>query len=253
MDNFFRKNILFILLISFYPKAQNYQAEYTYGYKNFLANKAYDFNSVVYFNSQNQQKVYTVYYGLTDENTRIIDKNKEGIQGTRSKLKPQFIMLSDQKNNALIKDVIEQKEYILKDDISPMKWTFHKENKKVGDKILSKATTSFRGRQYTAWYDPAFKTHIAPWKFNSLPGLVYEIQDDLNQVSWQLKAIKETKEPIENPFSDDMKESAIPYTQYPELRYGLSERMKELIKNNPDNTMVEQERNGLETKFEWEK
>ncbi len=36
------------------------------------------------------------------------------------------------------------------------------------------------------------------------------------------------------------------------LRYGLSPELKLMLSANPDNKMTEQERNGLEIKFEWE-
>jgi GLPGLI family protein len=217
-----------------------------------MSNKAYDFRSIVYFDSNKQEKMYTVFYGLSDKNTKIINQKIQGIPGARSQLKPQYLMFSDNKNQMFIRDVIEQKEYILKDNIPEMKWELQKDKKKIGNKELSKAYTEFRGRKYTVWYDPDFKISIAPWKFNGLPGLVYKIHDDLDQISWELTTIKETSEPLENPFSEAMKKEAISYKNYPKLRYGLSERMKKLLKNNPDNKMVEQERNGLEIKFEWE-
>ncbi|MBP1638325.1 MAG: hypothetical protein H6Q18_1114 [Bacteroidetes bacterium] len=44
------------------------------------------------------------------------------------------------------------------------------------------ATTTFRGRNYTAWYAPEISISDGPWKFWGLPGLILKISDN-NQIT----------------------------------------------------------------------
>lgn len=68
--------------------------------------------------------------------------------------------------------------------------------KSVNDVKLQKATTTFRGRNYTAWCDLNTPISQGPWKFNNLPGLVYEISDDALDFNyeWHLIKVSEAKE-----------------------------------------------------------
>lgn len=52
-----------------------------------------------------------------------------------------------------------------------------------GDTIIaghkcSRATTTFRGRNWTAWYAIDLPIHSGPWKLNGLPGLILYAADD---------------------------------------------------------------------------
>lgn len=57
-----------------------------------------------------------------------------------------------------------------------------------------KATCSFRGRNYIAWFTPGIPVSNGPWKFSGLPGLIVKIQDDANHYNWELVGIKSVKE-----------------------------------------------------------
>lgn len=61
-------------------------------------------------------------------------------------------------------------------------WTLHPDQKLVGNYICQKATTRFRGRDYTAWFSPDIPLSFGPWKLNGLPGLILEVSDATHQV-----------------------------------------------------------------------
>lgn len=69
-------------------------------------------------------------------------------------------------------------------------WKITSESKRIGTFIVKKATTSFRGRNYTAWFTPEIPVGIGPWKFHGLPGLILEIQDDEKGVQFLFSSIK---------------------------------------------------------------
>lgn len=42
---------------------------------------------------------------------------------------------------------------------------------------MSKATCTFRGREYTAWFCVDIPISNGPWKFGGLPGLILKVYD----------------------------------------------------------------------------
>ena len=59
--------------------------------------------------------------------------------------------------------------------------------------VCKKATTSFRGRNYTAWYAPKIAHSDGPWKFRGLPGLILKVTDEKNEYSFECVAIEKSK------------------------------------------------------------
>lgn len=56
-------------------------------------------------------------------------------------------------------------------------WQIHPETKMIEGYETQKATTSFAGRKYVAWFTPEVPLPEGPYKFNGLPGLILEIAD----------------------------------------------------------------------------
>ena len=52
------------------------------------------------------------------------------------------------------------------------------------------ATTSFRGRNYRAWFAPDIPVDNGPWKLRGLPGLILKATDDKNEVSFECISIE---------------------------------------------------------------
>ena len=65
-----------------------------------------------------------------------------------------------------------------------------KETKKIGKFVCKKATTTFRGRNYTAWFTNEIPLPYGPWKLNGLPGLILEAYDSNKFVYWYSKNIE---------------------------------------------------------------
>lgn len=58
-----------------------------------------------------------------------------------------------------------------------LEWEILPETKRIKDYKVQKATTSFSGRKYVAWFTPEIPIAEGPYKFNGLPGLILEIAD----------------------------------------------------------------------------
>lgn len=76
-------------------------------------------------------------------------------------------------------------------EVAPkMNWKIEKETKKIGQFNCKKATTYFRGRNYTAWFSPEIAVPFGPWKLNGLPGLILEAYDRNKFISWYFKSVE---------------------------------------------------------------
>tara|TARA_R110000822_G_scaffold62377_6_gene153853 strand:+ start:1235 stop:2008 length:774 start_codon:yes stop_codon:yes gene_type:complete len=86
--------------------------------------------------------------------------------------------------------------------IDSLKWTLNDEKKDIIGYSCQKATTSFAGRNYTAWFAVDIPISDGPYKFNGLPGLIFTIYDTKKQYSFEITSIKntnaffDTKDPI---------------------------------------------------------
>jgi GLPGLI family protein len=113
-------------------------------------------------------------------------------------------MFLDKKNNKLFTKSING--YYLFEKIPEMKWILMKEIKMFNKIECNKAMTNFRGRTYTAWYEPSIPNSFGPWKLNGLPGLILEATDDSKNVVFKLNKIKIPKKEIVNFMNPALKQ-----------------------------------------------
>lgn len=140
-------------------------------------------------------------------------------------------------NYTLINDVFV---YNIENKIN---WNLNKEIKKFENYTLQKATASFGGRQWIAWFCKEVNIPEGPYKFRDLPGLIFQIYDDKNTFVFTLiksfklnstyktrfiesfygqKPIKTTKENIDKMLMNEYRD---PYHE-----------TREEFKKNPGNT-----------------
>lgn len=77
------------------------------------------------------------------------------------------------------------------------KWKLHNEYKEIDSMKCQKATTHFRGRDYTAWYSQEVAVAEGPYKFKNLPGLVIELSSDDGDYHYSLNMLKKNDEEID--------------------------------------------------------
>lgn len=88
----------------------------------------------------------------------------------------------------------ESKTYI--DSLHPYNWQLTNEKRILESRTLKKATMSFRGRNYIAWYDESIPLSNGPWKFGGLPGLIIEIFDESFEVYWRLIRLENSEDKL---------------------------------------------------------
>jgi GLPGLI family protein len=89
------------------------------------------------------------------------------------------------------------KEYIYDEPLPVINWTITPETKNIQELSCQKATASFRGRDYEAWFCSQIPYSDGPWKLNGLPGLILEAYDTKQEVVFRFAGLENvTSEPI---------------------------------------------------------
>ncbi|UOE39284.1 GLPGLI family protein [Chryseobacterium oryzae] len=92
-------------------------------------------------------------------------------------------------------------------------WKLSEEKKTVKDLTLQKATTTWGGRNWVAWFAPQIPFNEGPYKFHGLPGLIVELYDDNNNYRFELVKNQKLKQSYLNQFMDYFMQSAVPVNE----------------------------------------
>lgn len=143
-----------------------------------------------------------------------------------------------------------------------MKWDIKDSTKTISNYKCQKATTNFRGREYTAWFTPELPIKVGPWKFNNLPGAILQVYDQSKRYSWNAEKISQSEDAEQLPDFKGLK------------KYSIKDYVSENIRLKKENEKNRLERSlrrkygneadihiniedikvtgGLELKYEWE-
>lgn len=101
-----------------------------------------------------------------------------------------FLVKDNERRFLFYNRIINGKYFFIKDSLNTMKWNLGKDEKTILGYKCHSATTSFRGRDYVAYYSSAIPIPDGPFKFGGLPGLILEIKS--NDQEFSFTAIKIT-------------------------------------------------------------
>lgn len=87
--------------------------------------------------------------------------------------------------------------YLYQDSDMPINWDITDEAKEIGSYTVQKATTSFGGRDFEAWFTQEVPIIDGPYVFGGLPGLIIELYDTDKDYHFNLASITPLKEPYE--------------------------------------------------------
>jgi len=80
------------------------------------------------------------------------------------------------------------------EDIPIPEWTLCEETDTIINYLCQKATCSFRGRNFVAWFTPDVPINNGPWKFGGLPGLILKVYDLDSQYIFECVKIENIKQ-----------------------------------------------------------
>jgi GLPGLI family protein len=116
--------------------------------------------------------------------------------------------------------------YLIEESLPVINWKISKDTASFSGLHCQKATTHFKGRDYTAWFCPDIPSQSGPWKLSGLPGLILEAYDTKKQIVFKFDGIEDV--------SKMEAASALPVAQKQPSNEGNSTR--QLIATEIDNS-----------------
>lgn len=108
-----------------------------------------------------------------------------------------YVVLKDtQKGEIEFTDNVGGDHYKYIEKIPHFQWKILDDKKKIWEFQCQKATCTFRGRQYEAWFTTDLPINNGPWKFQGLPGLILEIYDVNKEYSFVYVGHKQSNSDI---------------------------------------------------------
>lgn len=90
---------------------------------------------------------------------------------------------------------ISMDQYKVKEDKKP-EWKILPEKQKIGEYNAQKATTSYGGREWIAWFSTDIPFQDGPYKFYGLPGLIVKLEDTTGSHMMTLVGNKKMAAPV---------------------------------------------------------
>ncbi|WP_310990955.1 GLPGLI family protein [Aequorivita marina] len=139
----------------------------------------------------------------------------------RKKTKISYIIYKTPEETLVLDKIFTDK--FTYEDNEKMKWKLSNETKHIGNYLCQRATTTYGGRDYTAWYTSEVPISDGPYKFKGLPGLILEIQDSRKQYVFEFLTLEKS----DDKFTFDR--NNIPETTKEEFYKGLNNFKRDII------------------------
>lgn len=185
----------------------------------FVGNK---YSSFLDYNSFRKDSLYNSLIKSGKDVTSVIGQVMP--IGRLIRFKPIIIKNYPSKNNCTFQEMITSRaNYRYTDSNIKIEWQLSSEEKQIENYICKKATCTYRGRNYIAWYSPDVVLSEGPYVFTGLPGLIFKLYDDKGHYTFSLNGLEQVKgyNPIYLP-SDNIVNST-------------REEVRKIIKNLKDN------------------
>lgn len=98
-------------------------------------------------------------------------------------------------NQVTYADAIANKKYRYDEQPDAVRWRTAPETQSVAGYRCQRATTSFRGRDYVAWFTRQIPVSDGPYKFSGLPGLIVALQDTRGHYRFDMVQLRERAAP----------------------------------------------------------
>jgi GLPGLI family protein len=103
--------------------------------------------------------------------------------------KSNFIFKNFASKQLVVGDNVQRNYCLVNDTLSNFKWKVTNQTRTILNYNCVKATTTFRGRSYEAWFTDDIAITNGPWKFCGLPGLIVTVNDTEGVYKYELTGI----------------------------------------------------------------
>ena len=139
----------------------------------------------------------------------------------------------------LIRGFNKNEFYEIQESAPTVNWKITDEKKEIDQYECSKATCSFRGRNYIAWFTTTIQTSFGPLKLHGLPGLIIELSDEKKEVMIQARIVKKEEHLVKN---EPLDVKTITHSEYKKLSVEGIKKIEEMA-----NHIVSKSGRGIKT------
>jgi GLPGLI family protein len=107
--------------------------------------------------------------------------------------------------NLTITDAVMMDVYSYTEPANQMEWEILPDTQTLLSYSCQKAKTTFRGREFEAWFAFDIPINEGPWKFSGLPGLILKVADSRGHYVFECIGLEQTHTPIEFADRDYLK------------------------------------------------
>ncbi|MBM7417767.1 MULTISPECIES: GLPGLI family protein [Chryseobacterium] len=127
---------------------------------------------------------------LTEKYTKLSSLGSAEINSLMHlKSRTEKVIIKNFIDNTVIVQNKYRKKYQYEESLPKIAWNLEDDSKMILGYKCKKATSTFRGRDYIAWFAPEIVLNDGPDLFNGLPGLILEISDKENNFHFEAVAI----------------------------------------------------------------
>ena len=109
-------------------------------------------------------------------------------------------------NQVKVVGQVLKEAYLYEEPAVPLNWQIVDQTKEYFGYTVQKATTSFAGRDYVAWFAVEIPINDGPYVFYGLPGLIVELYDTEEHYYFGLLKLEKLSEPKTWEIADNVKE-----------------------------------------------
>lgn len=240
--------LILSLQVVFYSNAQPSKVSYVnYTYFDYLLNA--EFSTHLVFNNKTSSYHMDLIKGRKAVNT--LSNGRILIGGVDDK----YVFKNKTSNKLVSVESFESDNLFgVSEDLPKFDWKLQNSFKNINNYKCQLATTTFRGRDYEAWFTSKIAVSEGPWKFHGLPGLILQVADKTGSYQWTVTEIK-----IPSKYSIDKKATDFNPIALRDYHVLVAEHLKQLrariSAKLPEGTVTsvpKNRRRGIELYFEWE-
>nr|WP_199162129.1 GLPGLI family protein [Elizabethkingia sp. ASV34] len=129
-------------------------------------------------------------------------------------------------------DLLENSAFKLRSEDSQT-WKLSDDKKVIKNLTLQKATSTWGGRNWTAWFAADLPFQEGPYRFHGLPGLIVELYDEQNDYHFNLVRTENLKQVSKNQFLEVTKQMGVlvDWNRYKKAKLAYYDSPVSFIKN----------------------
>lgn len=176
-----------------------YLATYTYSYAKDASRPDDKKAGMAILQIGDRYNRFCDYYGLRfDSICDEVSRNKSSVMAAsalmisvlRRRTFEESILIDKQENKETVQREVGAQKYQYEEGCPALEWEMLEGDTTIAGYRCGKAKAKLFGREYVAWYAPEVAMPYGPYKFNGLPGLVFQVADTQGNFEFALDGLQ---------------------------------------------------------------